>query len=120
LVGFWALGLTVGAALIIRSELGVAIKPSSGGTPTDFITALLVAGNSLSIVGSGDYAPHTAGTRISAGTSAMVSCLPPCGREVGTASTPRRIETGSLSSATRGSWDFHWRTCVRCFGWRRA
>ena len=64
LVGFWALGLTVGAALIIRPELGVAIKPSSGGTPTDFITALLVAGNSLSIVGSGDYAPHTAGTRI--------------------------------------------------------
>ena len=64
LVGFWALGLTVGAALIIRPELGTAIKPSSGGTPTDFITALLVAGNSLSIVGSGDYAPHTAGTRI--------------------------------------------------------
>ena len=64
LIGFWALGLTVGAALIIHPELGGAIKPSSGGTPTDFITALLVSGNSLSIVGSGDYAPHTAGTRI--------------------------------------------------------
>ena len=64
LIGFWALGLTVGAALVIRPELGVAIKPSNGGTPTDLITALLVAGNSLSIVGGGDYAPHTAGTRI--------------------------------------------------------
>lgn len=64
LIGFWALGLTVGAALVIRPELGAAIRPSSGDTPTDFITALLVAGNSLSIVGGGDYAPHTAGTRI--------------------------------------------------------
>ena len=64
LIGFWALGLTVGAALVIRPELGVAIKPSNGDTPTDLITALLVAGSSLSIVEGGDYAPHTAGTRI--------------------------------------------------------
>lgn len=64
LVGLWALGLTVGAALQIRPELGTAIRPSSGATPTDFITALLVAGNSLSIVGGGDYAPHTTGTRL--------------------------------------------------------
>jgi hypothetical protein len=53
LIGFWSLGLTVGAALVIRPELGAAIRPSSGDTPTDFITALLVAGNSLSIVGGG-------------------------------------------------------------------
>jgi hypothetical protein len=58
------MGLTVGAALIIRPELGDAIRPSSGDTPTDFVTALLVAGNSLSIVGSGDHAPHTTGTRV--------------------------------------------------------
>ncbi len=65
LIGFWALGLTVGAALVIRPELGNAIRPSSGDTPSDFITALLVAGNSLSIVGGGSsYEPHTAGTRI--------------------------------------------------------
>ncbi|WP_460448287.1 ion channel [Alsobacter sp. SYSU BS001988] len=64
LIGFWALGLTVGAALVIRPELGAAIRPSSGETPTDFVTALLVAGNSLSIVGGGDYAPHTTGTRL--------------------------------------------------------
>ena len=64
LIAFWALGLTLGAAFIIRPELGTAIRPSSGDTPTDLVTALMVAGNSLSIVGSGDYAPHTAGTRL--------------------------------------------------------
>lgn len=64
LIGLWALGLTVGAALVIHPELGTAIRPSSGSVSTDFVTALLVAGNSLSVVGSGDYAPHTSGTRL--------------------------------------------------------
>jgi hypothetical protein len=64
LIAFWTLGLALGAALIIRPELGVSVLPSNGDTPRDFITALLVAGNSLSIVGSGDYAPHTTGTRL--------------------------------------------------------
>lgn len=64
LIAFWALGLTVGAALVVRPELGTAIRPSSGETATDFVTALLVAGNSLSIVGGGDYSPHTSGTRM--------------------------------------------------------
>ena len=64
LILFWAMGLTIGAALIIQPELGNSIRPSSGDTPRDFVTALLVAGNSLSIVGGGDYSPHTPGTRI--------------------------------------------------------
>jgi hypothetical protein len=64
LIGFWALGLTIGAALVIQPELGTAIRPSTGSASTDFVTALLVAGNSLSIVGGGDYGPHTSGTRI--------------------------------------------------------
>lgn len=64
LIVFWAFGLTIGAALVIRPELGTAIRPSSGETPTDFVTALLVAGNSLSIVGGGSYSPHTTGTRL--------------------------------------------------------
>lgn len=64
LIAFWALGLTVGSALLIQPELGGAIRPSSGDTPKDFVTAMLVAGNSLSIVGGGDYSPHTPGTRI--------------------------------------------------------
>jgi hypothetical protein len=64
LIAFWALGLTVGAALVIQPELGTGIRPSSGDTPTDFVTALLVAGNSLSIVGGGGYSPHTTGMRL--------------------------------------------------------
>ncbi|MGI4765066.1 MAG: hypothetical protein ACRYGP_08370 [Janthinobacterium lividum] len=64
LIGFWALGLTVGAAFVIRPELGTAIRPSNGSTPSDFVTALLVAGNSLSIVGGGSESPQTTSTRI--------------------------------------------------------
>lgn len=64
LIGFWALGLTIGAALVIHPELGTTIRPSSGQAATDFMTALFVAGSSLSIVGGSDYAPHTAGTRV--------------------------------------------------------
>lgn len=64
LIAFWSAGLTTGAALIVQPELGGAIRPSSGDTPRDFVTAMLVAGNSLSIVGSGDYAPHSTGTHI--------------------------------------------------------
>jgi hypothetical protein len=64
LIGFWAIGVTVGAALVLQPELGTAIRPGSGKTPSDFVTALLVAGNSLSIVGGGDYSPHTTATRL--------------------------------------------------------
>lgn len=63
LIAFWALGLTIGAALIIQPELGSGIRPSSGEASRDFMTALMVGGNSLSIVGGGDYSPHTSGTR---------------------------------------------------------
>lgn len=64
LIGFWAIGMAAGAALAIHPELGTAIRPSSGKASTDFVTALMVAGNSLSIVGGGDYSPHTTGTRL--------------------------------------------------------
>jgi len=64
LILFWAFGLILGAAMIVQPELGTTIKPSSGETPKDFVTALLVAGNSLSIVGGGDYSPHSPGTRL--------------------------------------------------------
>ncbi|MBB3595998.1 hypothetical protein FHX08_006418 [Rhizobium sp. BK529] len=72
LIAFWAVGLTIGAALVIHPELGTAIRPSSGDTPTDFVAALLVAGNSLSIVGGGDYAPHTSATRILFLTNSLI------------------------------------------------
>ena len=85
LIGLWALGLTVGVALVIWPELGGAVRSSSGETSTDFSTALFVAGSSLSIVGGGsDYGPHTAGTRVlflvnsligASVLSLVVSCL---------------------------------------------
>src|SRR5579875_3602050 len=64
LIVVWALGLTLGAALVIHPELGTAIRPQNGPTPTDLVTALLVAGGSLSIVGGGEYSPHTTGARL--------------------------------------------------------
>jgi hypothetical protein len=64
LIGFWSIGLTLGAALVIQPELGTAIRPSNGAAQTDLVTSLLVAGNSLSIVGGGDYSPHTTSMRL--------------------------------------------------------
>lgn len=64
LLVFWSLGLTFGVALIIHPALGSAINTSNGDTPTDFITALYAAGNSISIVGAGDHAPQTKAYRL--------------------------------------------------------
>jgi hypothetical protein len=72
LIVFWSVGLTLGAALVIHPALGTSIRPSSGAASTDFVTALLVAGNSLSIVGSGDYSPHTSGTRLLYMTNSLI------------------------------------------------
>jgi hypothetical protein len=59
----WVLGLTIGTALIFHSHLGTAIKASNGPTDTDFVTAIFAAGGSLTIVGSGSFAPHTTAFR---------------------------------------------------------
>jgi hypothetical protein len=48
----------------IARSVQISVVPIVGQYATDFVTALLVAGNSLSIVGGGDYAPHTTGTRL--------------------------------------------------------
>lgn len=60
----WALGLALGAALVIHPDLGTGVRASSGSTPTDFAAALLAGGSSLSIVGAGDFSPDTAGYRL--------------------------------------------------------
>lgn len=59
LVVAWALGLTLGTALVIHPVLGTAVRANSGPTPTDFMTALYVGGNSVSIVGGANYSPQT-------------------------------------------------------------
>src|SRR5690242_4180217 len=45
LVGVWALGLTLAAALVMHPELGTSIRASYGETPTDFVTAMHAGGS---------------------------------------------------------------------------
>ena len=64
LVCVWALGLTLGAALIMHPELGTSIRATNGETPTDFVTAIYAGGTSMAIVGASDFTPHTSPTRL--------------------------------------------------------
>jgi hypothetical protein len=59
----WALGLTLGTALILYPELGKSVTAKSGETPTDFLAALYAGGGSMAI-GSSDFVPHTTGLRL--------------------------------------------------------
>ncbi|MFL6696937.1 MAG: ion channel [Vitreoscilla sp.] len=63
-VVLWAALLTFGAALILLPELGHGILRSSGATPDDWITALYVAGSSLSIISNSDFVPETSAMRL--------------------------------------------------------
>ncbi len=64
LVALWLCGLMCGLALIIHPQLGTGITATSGPTPTDFATAMYVAGDTLSTVGTSDLAPRTAFYRL--------------------------------------------------------
>ncbi len=64
LVAVWALGLTLGAALIMHPELGTSIRATNGETPTDFVTAMYAGGSSMAIVGASDFTPHASPTRL--------------------------------------------------------
>jgi hypothetical protein len=64
LVLMWAALLALGAALVIHPGLGTGVQSSSGKTDTDFITALLVGGSSMSIVGASDYGPTSPGYKL--------------------------------------------------------
>ena len=57
-LGSWLVLLSVAAALIIHPNLGTGVVSNQGETPTDFITALYVAGSSLSFVGASDFSPQ--------------------------------------------------------------
>jgi hypothetical protein len=58
LVMTWVLGLVCGAAMIIQPSLGSSITSSSGDTPKDFFTAMYIAGDTMSTVGTSDIAPR--------------------------------------------------------------
>jgi hypothetical protein len=60
----WSMLLALGAALIVHPQLGTTITNTNQDTPTDFVTAIYVAGSSLSIVGGSNFAPQSAGTKL--------------------------------------------------------
>jgi len=60
----WSILLALGAALIVHRQLGTTITNSNQATPNDFVTAIYVAGSSLSIVGASNFAPQSAGTKL--------------------------------------------------------
>src|SRR5947209_466813 len=60
----WSILLALGAALIVHPLLGTSITNTNQDTPTDFVTALYVAGSSLSIVGGSNFGPQSAGTKL--------------------------------------------------------
>jgi hypothetical protein len=59
LIFVWAVGLTLGSALIMHPHLGGGIVASQGTTPRDFMPALYAASSSLAIVGASDFTPQT-------------------------------------------------------------
>jgi hypothetical protein len=64
LVVMWGGLLALGAALAIHPALGTGVQSGSGASDTDFVTALLVGGSSMSIVGASDYGPTSTGYKL--------------------------------------------------------
>lgn len=60
----WAIGLTLGAGLIIHPGLGTGVQASNGPTPTNFLAALYAGGSSMAIVGASDFRPTSDGYRV--------------------------------------------------------
>jgi hypothetical protein len=60
----WSILLALGAALIVHPQLGTSITNSNQNTATDFVTAIYVAGSSLSIVGGSSFAPQSPGAKL--------------------------------------------------------
>jgi ion channel len=60
----WSFGLTLGTALIMHPHLGSGVTATSGGTPHDFFTALFIAAASITTMGTGNFAPQTAGSKL--------------------------------------------------------
>jgi hypothetical protein len=59
MVIIWVAGLCCGGALVIHPRLGTSIQANTGATPTDFVVALYIAGDSLTTVGTSDISPQT-------------------------------------------------------------
>jgi hypothetical protein len=64
LIATWSATLVVGTALILHPQLGRGVAPRTGGTSTDFTTALYASSGSLSIANSTDFEPKTPAIRL--------------------------------------------------------
>lgn len=64
LLFIWTIGLTCGTALVIHPKLGSSVLIDAGPTPTDYATALYLAGTSISTAGASNFAPSTSAMRL--------------------------------------------------------
>jgi hypothetical protein len=65
LVATWVFGLMCGGAMIIKPALSSGgIVCTSGAQQTDFMTALYIAGDSMTTVGTSDFTPRTTPMRL--------------------------------------------------------
>jgi hypothetical protein len=73
IVTVWVVVLIVGFALIVWPNLGTSVKGTRGDpTPTDFGTAIYVAGYCFTTIGNGDFVPTTTFFRVLAVTAAVI------------------------------------------------
>jgi Ion channel len=64
LVTSWVFGLMFGGAAIIHPRLGTGVTATSGPTDTSFSAALYIAGDSMTTVGTSDFAPRSGTLRL--------------------------------------------------------
>ena len=65
LVGTWVFGLMVGGAMIIQPALKEGgVVANNGPHQTDFMTALYIAGDAMTTVGTSDFSPRTSAMRV--------------------------------------------------------
>lgn len=60
----WLGALVVGSAMVIHPALGGAVRSDVAGSGRDFITALNVAGGTISSVGPSPFSPQTGGFKL--------------------------------------------------------
>lgn len=60
----WICCLVIGFALILWPALGTGVRGAQGPTPTDFLAAITLSGNSLTTVGTSELIPVTGFYRI--------------------------------------------------------
>lgn len=63
-IAVWITLLALGCAMVVHPMLGSTVRATAGRTPTDFLTAIYVVGESISTAGPTDFTPHTGFARL--------------------------------------------------------